>query len=271
MRTVRADVGVFGGSGFYQLLEEVEEHRIETPYGPPSDAVTIGQVGPKRVAFLPRHGRDHSIPPHRINYRANLWAMRELGVRWIFGPCAVGSLQPHIRPGDFVLCDQFVDRTRGRADTFYDGPITTHVSAADPYCPTLRRLVAEVAREQGLPLHERGTVVVIQGPRFSTRAESRWFHAQGWDVVNMTQYPEAILSRELGICYVNISLVTDYDVGLEGREDLEPVSAEEVMRMFSANNAKLRTLILEAIARLPEENSCPLCPHALDRARVVAR
>lgn len=266
---VRADVGVFGGSGFYRLLEDVEEHRIETPYGPPSDTVTIGQVGSKRVAFLPRHGRDHSIPPHRINYRANVWAMRELGVRWIFGPCAVGSLQPHLRPGDFVLCDQFVDRTRGRADTFYDGPIATHVSAADPYCPTLRALVAGVAREQGLPLHERGTVVVIQGPRFSTRAESRWFRAQGWEVINMTQYPEAILARELGLCYVNISLVTDYDVGVEGDPEAQPVTAEEVMRIFAANNAKLRALILESIARLPERNTCPLCPHALDRARVL--
>jgi len=266
---MRADVGVFGGSGFYQLLEDVEVHRMETPYGPPSDAVTIGQVGTKRVAFLPRHGRDHSIPPHRINYRANVWAMRELGVQWVFGPCAVGSLQPHVRPGEFVLCDQFVDRTRGRADTFYDGPIATHVSAADPYCPTLRALVAEVARSQGLPLHERGTVVVIQGPRFSTRAESRWFRSQGWEVINMTQYPEAILARELGLCYVNISLVTDYDVGVEGDPEAKPVSAEEVMRTFAANNAKLRALILEAIARLPERNTCPLCPHALDRARVL--
>lgn len=265
---MHADVGVFGGSGFYQLLDEVEEHKVETPYGPPSDVVAIGRVGTKRVAFLPRHGRTHAIPPHRINYRANVWAMKQLGVQWVFGPCAVGSLQPHVRPGDFVLCDQFVDRTSGRADTFYDGPVTTHVSAADPYCPTLRQLVAQVARERGLPLHERGTVVVIQGPRFSTRAESRWFRSQGWEVINMTQYPEAHLARELGLCYVNISLVTDYDVGVEGDPTAQPVTAEEVMRQFAANNAKLRDLILESIARLPETNTCPLCPHALDQARV---
>lgn len=265
---MHADVGVFGGSGFYRLLDEVEEHKVETPYGPPSDMVTIGRVGTKRVAFLPRHGRNHSLPPHRINYRANVWAMKQLGVRWIFGPCAVGSLQPHVRPGDFVLCDQFVDRTSGRADTFYEGPVTTHVSAADPYCPTLRQLVAQVARSQGLPLHERGTVVVIQGPRFSTRAESRWFRSQGWEVINMTQYPEAHLARELALCYVNISLVTDYDVGVEGDPSAHPVTAEEVMRQFAANNAKLRDLIVESIARLPETNTCPLCPHALDHARV---
>ncbi len=265
---MQADVGVFGGSGFYRLLDDVEEHKVETPYGPPSDVVTLGRVGSKRVAFLPRHGRTHAIPPHRINYRANVWAMKQLGVRWLFGPCAVGSLQPHVRPGDFVLCDQFVDRTSGRADTFYDGPLTTHVSSADPYCPTLRQLVAQVAREQGLPLHERGTVVVIQGPRFSTRAESRWFRSQGWEVINMTQYPEAHLARELALCYVNISLVTDYDVGVEGDPTATPVTAEEVMRQFAANNAKLRDLILESIARLPETNTCPLCPRALDHARV---
>ncbi len=265
---MQADVGVFGGSGFYRLLDDVEEHKVETPYGPPSDVVTIGRVGSKRVAFLPRHGRSHTLPPHRINYRANVWAMKQLGVRWLFGPCAVGSLQPHVRPGDFVLCDQFVDRTSGRADTFYDGPVTTHVSSADPYCPTLRQLVAQVAREQGLPLHERGTVVVIQGPRFSTRAESRWFRSQGWEVINMTQYPEAHLARELALCYVNISLVTDYDVGVEGDTTATPVTAEEVMRQFAANNAKLRDLILESIARLPETNTCPLCPRALDHARV---
>ncbi|MDQ7800135.1 MAG: S-methyl-5'-thioadenosine phosphorylase [Armatimonadota bacterium] len=265
---MQADVGVFGGSGFYRLLDDVEEHKVETPYGPPSDVVTIGRVGSKRVAFLPRHGRTHALPPHRINYRANVWAMKQLGVRWLFGPCAVGSLQPHVRPGDFVLCDQFVDRTSGRADTFYDGPVTTHVSSADPYCPTLRQLVAQVAREQGLPLHERGTVVVIQGPRFSTRAESRWFRSQGWEVINMTQYPEAHLARELALCYVNISLVTDYDVGVEGDPTATPVTAEEVMRQFAANNAKLRDLILESIARLPETNTCPLCPRALDHARV---
>ncbi len=265
---MQADVGVFGGSGFYRLLDEVEEHRVETPYGPPSDEVAVGRVGDKQVAFLPRHGRRHAIPPHRINYRANVWAMKQLGVRWLFGPCAVGSLQPHIRPGDFVLCDQFVDRTWGRPDTFYDGPITTHVSAADPYCPTLRALVAQVARERELPVHERGTVVVIQGPRFSTRAESRWFRSQGWEVINMTQYPEAHLARELGLCYVNISLVTDYDVGVEGDPDRAPVTAQEVVEQFAANNARLRDLILDAIRRLPPTNDCPLCPRALDRARV---
>ncbi|MBM3449437.1 MAG: S-methyl-5'-thioadenosine phosphorylase [Armatimonadetes bacterium] len=262
-----ADVGVFGGSGFYSFLEDVEEHWIETPYGLPSDRVTIGRVGSRRVAFLPRHGRDHRFPAHVINYRANLWAMRALGVKWIIGPTSVGSLRPDVKPGDFVITDQFVDRTTGRRDTFYDGPVTTHVSMADPYCPTLRPLLCEVARGQGLTVHERGTVVVIQGPRFSTRSESKWFGAQGWETINMTQYPEAALARELAICYANIGLVTDYDVGVEGDPGAKPVSHHEVMAQFTANITKVRGLLLEAIRQLPEHNTCPLCPRALDGAR----
>jgi 5'-methylthioadenosine phosphorylase len=262
-----ADVGVFGGSGFYSFLEDVEEHWIETPYGLPSDRVTIGRVGDKRVAFLPRHGRDHRFPAHAINYRANLWAMKSLGVTRIFGPAAVGSLQPHVKPGDFVITDQFVDRTTGRRDTFYDGPITTHVSSADPYCPTLRPTLSGIARELSLPVHDQGTVVVIQGPRFSTRAESRWFRAQGWEIVNMTQHPEVILARELEICYASIALVTDYDVGVEGDPGAKPVSHHEVMTQFGANIAKLRGLLLETIRRLPGANTCPACPHALRGAR----
>ncbi|MBC7346732.1 MAG: S-methyl-5'-thioadenosine phosphorylase [Clostridia bacterium] len=263
----QALVGVFGGSGLYTFLEDVEEFAVETPYGPPSDKLALATVGQKRVAFLPRHGREHQIPPHRINYRANLWAMKELGVQYLLGPCAAGSLQPHVRPGDFVVCDQFVDRTWGRPDTFYDGPITTHLAAADPYCPTLRPLAVAKAKALGLPVHPRGTVVVIQGPRFSTRAESRWFSQMGWEVVNMTQYPECILARELGICYVNISLITDYDVGLEGRPDVEPVSHEEVLRVFAANNENLRRLLLAIIEALPEERHCT-CATALERARL---
>jgi len=265
-----AEIGVFGGSGFYALLEDVQEHTIETPYGPPSDVVVIGEVAGRKVAFLPRHGRKHQIPPHAINYRANVYAMKMLGVQRIIGPCAAGSLQPHVRPGDFVICDQFVDRTTGRKDTFYDGPITTHVSTADPYCPQLRALAIATARELQLPVHEKGTVVVIQGPRFSTRAESRWFRSQGWEVINMTQYPECVLARELELCYVNISLITDYDVGLEGEPGITPVTAEEVMRAFRANNERLRELILRLIAKIPpERRDCP-CARALEHARVHA-
>ncbi|MBI4259240.1 MAG: S-methyl-5'-thioadenosine phosphorylase, partial [Actinobacteria bacterium] len=198
-----ADVGVFGGSGFYTFLDDVQEVEVETPFGPPSAVPRVGEVDGVRVAFIPRHGKKHELPPHRIPYRANVWAMKELGAGRIVAPNAVGSLQPHVKPGDFVVCDQLVDRTRGRADTFYDGPVTTHISFADPYCPTMREVAVAEARALDIPVHERGTVVVIQGPRFSTRSESAWFSAQGWEVINMTQYPEAVLARELELCFVN--------------------------------------------------------------------
>ncbi|MDI6869845.1 MAG: S-methyl-5'-thioadenosine phosphorylase [Bacillota bacterium] len=250
---LRADIGVFGGSGFYGLLEEVEEVWVETPYGAPSDKIAVARAGEKRVAFLPRHGKDHRFPPHMINYRANVWAMHALGVKRLIGPCAAGSLQPHVKPGEFVVTDQFVNRTWGRKDTFYDGPLTYHVGGADPYCPELRRIAIEAARAEGIPVHERGTVVVVQGPRFSTRAESKEFARNGWEVINMTQYPEVILARELGICYANIALITDYDVGLEGHPDVEPVTHEAVLKVFAENNAKLRGLLFRMFDLIPAE------------------
>jgi 5'-methylthioadenosine phosphorylase len=260
-------VGVFGGSGFYTFLDDVEEIAIDTPYGPPSAAVRLGEIEGTRVAFLPRHGDSHDLPPHRINYRANVWAMREAGVRRIVGPSACGSLRPDLAPGTFVVADQFVDRTSGRADTYYDGPETTHVSAADPYCPSLRETLIEAARELEIPVADGGTVVVIQGPRFSTRAESTWFAAAGWDVVNMTQYPEAWLARELELCYANVSLVTDYDVGLEGMPDVEPVSAEAAFTVFAENLDRLRALLFRAIPRIgPQPDD--ICATALSSAIV---
>jgi 5'-methylthioadenosine phosphorylase len=259
----RASIGVFGGSGFYRLLDHVEMVAMETPYGPPSDRIAIGDVAGVAVAFLPRHGSGHTLPPAAINYRANLWALKELGVTRVIAPTAAGSLQPHVRPGDFVVCDQFVDRTWGRADTYYgEGPTVAHVSAADPYCPVLRELAVATGRGRDVTVHERGTVVVIQGPRFSTRAESRWFTSMGWEVVNMTQYPEVILARELELCYVNI---TDYDAGLEGRPDVAPVSVAEVERFFASNNDRVRSLILELVPRVPAERSCP-CASAMGGA-----
>jgi 5'-methylthioadenosine phosphorylase len=206
-------IGVFGGSGFYSLLENVREIKVDTPYGPPSDSFFLADVAGRRVAFLPRHGRRHTIPPHKVNYRANVWAMRSLGVKAVISPCAAGSLQLHVEPGHFVVSDQFVDRTNGRADTFFDGPIVSHVSSAEIYDPVLRGIALEVIREHGITAHDGGTVVVIQGPRFSTRAESKWFSDAGWEVINMTQYPEAYLCRELGMAVVNIALITDYDAG----------------------------------------------------------
>ncbi|MBC7808659.1 MAG: S-methyl-5'-thioadenosine phosphorylase [Akkermansiaceae bacterium] len=255
--TPSATVGVFGGSGFYSFLTgDVREVKIDTPYGPPSDAVTLAGIGGKTVAFLPRHGRNHTIPPHKINYRANLWAMKSLGVTDIIGPNACGSLQPHVKPGDFVICDQFVDRTTGRADTFYDGPIVTHVSAAEPYCPLLRKHAIESCRAEGITVHERGTVVVINGPRFSTRSESLWFGSQGWEVINMTQYPEMYLARELEMSYVNISLITDFDAGLIG-EDHPPVTNDEVLAVFTANLDNLRNVLRRMVETLPDTSPSP--------------
>lgn len=262
MALPKVEIGVFGGSGFYSLLENAEEHRINTPFGAPSSPVMVGEIGGRTVAFLPRHGVAHDLPPHKINYRANVWAMKELGVSRIIGPNACGSLQPDVKPGDFVICDQFVDRTWGRTDTFYDGPITTHVSSADPYCPDMRAVAVAKARELGIPVHDGGTVVVIQGPRFSTRAESKWFASQGWEVINMTQYPECYLARELEICYCNISLITDHDAGAEG---IEPVSNDEVVRVFAENNEKLRGLLYAMIPALPHERPC-VCASALEGA-----
>lgn len=258
-----AEVGVFGGSGFYSLLQgEVQILSVQTPYGSPSDSFTVGRIGSARVAFLPRHGAHHRIPPHAINYRANLWAMAQLGVRRIIAPSAAGSLQPEIQPGDFVVCDQLVDRTYGRPQTFYDGPRVVHVSLADPYCPELRSLAAATASELGIPVHPAGTVVVIQGPRFSTRAESRWYAAQGWQVINMTQYPEVALARELGLCYVNLSLITDFDAGLEGQADVRPVSVDEVLGVLNANNARVKQVIERLAPGLAGERACA-CGDAL--------
>jgi len=260
-----AEIGVFGGSGFYSLLEHAEERTVNTPYGHPSDRITVGEIGGRRVAFMPRQGLGHRHPAHRVNYRANVWAMWNLGVKRILGPCAAGSLQAHIAPGDFVVCDQFVDRTSGREDTFYDGPLSVHISSADPYCEELRPLAVEAGRKLGIRMHDRGTVGIIPGPRFSTPAESRWFTGLGWEVINMTQYPEAILARELEICYLNISLITDWDVGLEGEQDVVPVSVEEVIRVFNENNERVKALITELVPAIPIERTCA-CATALQGA-----
>lgn len=265
MKYPQAEIGVFGGSGFYTFLDDIQEIKVETPYGQPSGKVAIGNLEGRSVAFLPRHGVNHQLPPHMINYRANIWAMKELGVKRIIGPSACGSLKPDIKPGDFVICDQFVDRTKGRKDTFYDGPIPTHISSAEPYCPQMRKLAYETAVELGINTKNEGTVVVIQGPRFSSKAESRWFSSMGWDVINMTQYPESILARELEICYVNISLVTDYDVGLEDMPEIESVTAEEVISVFNENCKKIRELIKAMIPKMPRERD-KLCSEALKSA-----
>jgi 5'-methylthioadenosine phosphorylase len=260
-------IGIFGGSGFYRFLDDVEEVPVATPYGPASAPVRIARLDGAEVAFMPRHGDEHSLPPHRINYRANVWAMKEVGVQRIIGPSACGSLKPELAPGTFVICDQFVDRTQARESTFYDGPQTTHVSAADPYCADLSEILASSAEELGIPVVRGGTVVVVQGPRFSTRAESRWYAASGFDVVNMTQYPECWLARELELCYANVSLVTDYDVGLEGMPHVEPVSADAAFGVFRENLDRLRALLIRAVPKIgPQPDD--LCASALASAIV---
>ncbi len=263
----RAEFGVFGGSGFYGLFRKAVELKLETPYGLPSAPITVSKIKGRSVAFLPRHGVRHEYPPHMIPYRANAFALKALGVTRIIGPCAVGSLRTEVNPGDIVFCDQFVNFTAGRRDTFFDGPMTTHVGVADPYCPELRKVGMEAASRLALRYHEKGTVVVIQGPRFSTRSESQFFRGQGWDVINMTQYPEVVLAREQEICYLNISLVTDYDVGLEGDQKAKPVSHEQVIRVFNRNIANLRNLITEIVKDVPRNRGCD-CGAALRHASV---
>ena len=253
----KADIGVFGGSGFYSFLKDVEEVKIDTPYGPTSDSVFISQIGPHKVAFMPRHGRNHSIPPHLVNYRANVWAMKHLGCKRVICPCAAGSLQKDIEPGHFVLADQFVDWTDGRKNTFFEGPHVQHPSPVDTYCPQLRALAGSIAKELNIPIHTSGTIVIINGPRFSTLAESKFFTQQGWKVVGMTSFPENYLVKELNMCPLNISLITDYDAGLVA--DMPPVSHEEVLKVFSGNIDKLKKLLFQMIEQIPSEQSACSC------------
>ncbi|WP_046508075.1 S-methyl-5'-thioadenosine phosphorylase [Streptomyces odonnellii] len=265
-----AEIGVIGGSGFYSFLEDVTEVQVDTPYGPPSDSLFLGEIAGRQVAFLPRHGRSHGLAPHRINYRANLWALRSVGVKQVLGPCAVGGLRPEYGPGTLLVPDQLVDRTKARTQTYYDGvPLpdgsaskVVHISLADPYCPEGRGAALAAARRHGWEPVDGGTLVVIEGPRFSTRAESRWHAAMGWSVVGMTGHPEAVLARELGLCYTSMTLVTDLDAGAETGEG---VSHEEVLRVFAANVDRLRTVLFDAVGGLqPSGTRDCLCSHALD-------
>jgi len=240
-------VAIIGGSGFYSFLDSPETLELQTPYGAPSAPLALGEVSGRRVAFLPRHGEGHAFPPHLINYRANLWALRSLGVRQVLAPCAVGGLRPDVAPGDVVVPDQLVDRTIGRVQSYVESG-AVHVPFADPYCA---RLVESLG---GLPgVRTGGTMVVVEGPRFSTRAESQHYAAQGWSLINMTGHPEAVLARELQMCYSAIALVTDMDAGVESGEG---VGQEEVFTMFARNIDRLKALLGTAIADLPDPDGC---------------
>jgi 5'-methylthioadenosine phosphorylase len=243
-----AEVGVIGGSGFYSFLTDPQRIEVATPYGAPSAPVAIGSVGDRRVAFVPRHGERHEFPPHRINYRANLWALRSLGVRQVLAPCAVGSLRPELGPGTVVVPDQLVDRTSGRVQTYVESG-AVHAPFADPYCPRL----VEVLADRDSTIVRGATMVVVEGPRFSTRAESLHYAAQGWDLVNMTGHPEAVLARELRMCYSAIALVTDLDAGLEAGAG---VSQQEVFEAFAANLDRLRELLTAVVPSLPDVDGC---------------
>ena len=267
MQWPHVDFGVFGGSGLYSLFSDAVTISMDTPYGAPSADITVSEVAGKLVAFLPRHGNRHTVPPHAINYRANLWAMKQLGATRIISPCACGSLQSNIHPGDFVIVDQFYDRTHGRHDTFYDGPTVCHVSSADPYCDELRKVAVSAVEARGVTCHHRGTMVVINGPRFSSSAESTFFTNQGWHTISMTAYPEVTLANELCMCIVAIGLVTDYDCGLVAEGDVAPVTFNDVGRVFNDNLHHIKQVITDIIEYTPIERSCS-CQHALEGAIV---
>ncbi len=261
---------MIGGSGFYSWLDDAEPVEVGTPFGPPSEPPVVGEVAGRRVAFVPRHGRDHRLPPHAVNYRANLWALRSLGVRQVLGPCAVGSMRLDLGPGNLVVPDQIIDRTWGRKHTVYEGaaghhdpgraPHAVHVAFADPYCPRGRAVAVQAAAVQGWPPRDGATLVVINGPRFSSRAESRWHAAAGADIVGMTSMPEAAIARELAMCYTSLAIVTDLDAGFEHGDG---VTHAEVMEVFALSIESLRGVLSATVAGLPSDDDCP-CRRAVD-------
>ena len=257
-----AEIGIFGGTGIYDsgLLKESKEITIDTPYGTTSDSITIGEFNGRKVAFMPRHGKKHTIPPHLINYKANIWAFKELGVKRIIAPSAVGSLKEEFEPGNFALPTQFIDFTKSRKGTFSEDGRVIHISVADPFCPELQNIILDVANEQQVKIHNDATYVCIEGPRFSTKAESKFFKSTGADIIGMTLVPECQLAREAQICYASISTVTDYDVWAE-----KPVTAKEVMETLSKNVEITKKILTVLIDKIPETKSCS-CEKALEEA-----
>ncbi|MCW4053428.1 MAG: S-methyl-5'-thioadenosine phosphorylase [Candidatus Bathyarchaeota archaeon] len=259
---MQAEIGIIGGTGLYdpQLLKNVEEVNVETPYGAPSGAITVGDLAGRHVAFLPRHGKKHTIRPTDVNSRANIFALKKLGVKRILAPSAVGSLKEDYKPGDVVFADQFIDRTTKREQSFYTGNKVCHISVAEPMCPEMRQKLIAVTKDLGISAHSNGTYVCIEGPRFSTKAESKLFRSWDADIIGMTLVPECVLAREAELCYASISTITDYDVWKD-----HVVSADEVVATMKASVEKVKRIILEAVACLPKECTCE-CQNALKGA-----
>jgi 5'-methylthioadenosine phosphorylase len=260
---VRERTGIIGGSGLYVIdgIDIVDHLSIDTPFGPPSDDLVLARINGHEVVFLPRHGQYHRIPPHRINYRANIHALKQAGVRQVVSISAVGSLREDIRPGDFVLVDQFIDRTQGRPATFFDGPVVAHVSMADPICASLTARLARACAECDIHTHPNGAYLVMQGPQFSSRAESMLYRSWGMDVIGMTNMPEAKLAREAEMCYATVAMCTDYDCWHDEEEDVNVSSIIEIMQ----SNVKKAQKMIQTLFRLPGSHACDAgCQHALE-------
>ncbi|HEY6589245.1 MAG TPA: S-methyl-5'-thioadenosine phosphorylase [Nitrososphaeraceae archaeon] len=262
----KSTIGIIGGTGLYDsnIFNITDEIKINTPYGETSDRITICTYNEKKIAFIPRHGKNHRIPPHKVNYQANIWAMKELGVNVILAPSAVGSLQPQYKPGDIVLPHQYIDFTKKRRYTFYDGPVVCHISQSDPFCSDLRQTIIKDLNNLQFKFHPYGTYICIEGPRFSTKAESNYYRTLlKADIIGMTLIPECILAREMEMCYVSISTVTDYDVWAE-----VSVTSKEIIETLSKNVDKTKKLLLTIIPKIMEERNICNCSNSLENALV---
>jgi 5'-methylthioadenosine phosphorylase len=268
MSTQRADIGIIGGSGLYEMegFENVEEIAVETPFGAPSDALVVGDLEGQRVAFLPRHARGHRILPHELNFRANVFAMKTLGVQWILSVSAVGSLKEQYEPRHMLIPDQFVDRTRQRISTFFGRGLVAHVAFAHPFCANLSRVMEGACREAGATHHVGGSYVCIEGPMFSTRAESELYRSWDMDVVGMTNLQEAKLAREAEICYSTLAMITDYDCW---HPEHDSVTAEQIVAVLGENARTARAILRAAIRKLPIGRDCE-CESALKTALITA-
>jgi len=255
-------IGIIGGTGIYNssMFKEEENMKVFTPFGETSDLISIFNYNERKIAFLPRHGKNHTIPPHKVNYRANIWALKELGFNGIIAASTVGSLREDYKPGEFVIPDQFIDRTKRRIDTFYEGGKVCHISVASPFCSELREVLIRAGKSIGVTVHSDGTYICIEGPRFSTRSESKLFRNWGADIIGMTLYPECVLAREAELCYACVAMITDFDVWAE-----KPVSTVEILKTVKKNIENFKKLVFHAIKMTPRQRECE-CAEALKEA-----